>query len=134
MTAGATNTAGELEAAKKHLESVHPGVKELYLITSPTHISRVLRDACSLDLQRRYVVYGVPSQTSFGGTSPADVAVLEPPHRGDDSTGSAFPGLHELAAMMLHIPHRSRPGFAGEMLALLRRYRGGATATGRPRL
>ncbi|CAN0347888.1 unnamed protein product [Ascophyllum nodosum] len=71
------------------------------LVSSPTHLPRCLRDACSLwlephssslndkegddedDWRQRWrpVVLASPSDTSFVDFGPNDVAIVEPPHR-----------------------------------------------------
>lgn len=65
------------------------GIQRVVLVSSPTHLPRVIRDATSIyqtDATCRGFrdrILAVPSQTNFAGTSPSDVMVLEPPHRPD---------------------------------------------------
>lgn len=84
------NTVGELEcAAKVFLER---GCNQIVLVSSPTHIVRVLRDASKVYQQdRRYEAFqdniiAMPSTTCYEGFSAADVVVVEPPHRPDRLT------------------------------------------------
>ncbi|CAN0523330.1 unnamed protein product, partial [Laminaria digitata] len=65
----------------------------IILVSSPTHLPRCLRDACSLgqeeeeeeERRRRWrpVILASPSGTSYADYGPDDVAIVEPPHRGD---------------------------------------------------
>lgn len=65
------------------------GIQRVVLVSSPTHLPRVLRDAATLyqndtafsDFSDR--ILAVPSRTCYVGSTAADVMVLEPPHRPD---------------------------------------------------
>lgn len=81
------NTVEELATAGKMF--VDHGVERVLLISSPTHIVRVLRDANKVyqnEYQFRqfmYSVHAVPCITCYEGSTPSDVVVIEPPHRPD---------------------------------------------------
>lgn len=65
------------------------GIQRVVLISSPTHLPRVIRDAADVfhgdpDFASFHDrIHAIPSQTNFVGTRPSDVKVLEPPHRPD---------------------------------------------------
>lgn len=81
------NTVEELATAGEIF--VERGIEQVFLISSPTHIVRVLRDANKVfhnDFQFRsfmHHVNAVPCMTCYEGATPADVVVIEPPHRPD---------------------------------------------------
>lgn len=63
------------------------GIDQVVLVTSPTHLPRVVRDACVAYQDGEEPLFsrvlGVPSCTNFPGATADDVMVLEPPHRPD---------------------------------------------------
>ncbi|MFK7735445.1 MAG: hypothetical protein AB8B50_05415 [Pirellulaceae bacterium] len=81
------NTVEELATAGQCF--VDEGIEQVFLVSSPTHIVRVLRDANKVyqsDYQFRqfmHSVNAVPCVTCYEGSTPADVVVIEPPHRPD---------------------------------------------------
>ncbi|CAM9512096.1 unnamed protein product, partial [Phaeothamnion confervicola] len=98
------NTVQELQRARALFEEA--GCTRVILVSSPTHLPRCLRDACIIfahsdpgnngggdddggdgaappDRRWRPVLLASPCDTSYAGAGPADVAVVEPPHRGD---------------------------------------------------
>ncbi len=70
---------------------VDQGVERVILVSSPTHLPRCLRDACTIyevdgELSRlRHGLYAAPSVTGYAGHTAADVVIFEPPHRPDRS-------------------------------------------------
>jgi hypothetical protein len=64
-------------------------IQRVVLVSSPSHIIRCLRDATALlsedegQVPFRHALYACPSVTCYEGTTPADVVVVEPPHRPD---------------------------------------------------
>ena len=64
-------------------------VERVILVSSPSHVVRALRDATDLFARNnrfaRYQdnVLASPSVTCYEGSTPADVVVIEPPHRPD---------------------------------------------------
>lgn len=80
-------TVDELKYAGQRFKE--QGIQRVILITSPTHLPRVIRDATVVfhsdpDFASfRDHILAVPSLTNFVGTCPSDVMVLEPPHRPD---------------------------------------------------
>lgn len=81
------NTLGELVAAFDIFQE--RDIQRVVLVSSPSHIVRCLRDA--MDLLARndryqenpFTLFASPSVTCYEGTTPADVVVVEPPHRPD---------------------------------------------------
>lgn len=61
---------------------------ELILVSSPTHIARCLQEATTLRLAGdipNIKIVAVASDTCYAGSTPKDVFIMEPPHRGDRS-------------------------------------------------
>lgn len=81
------NTMGEIASAFELFQT--RGIQRVVLISSPSHIVRCLRDAMALLAndnrfqQCRFSLFACPSVTCYEGTVPADVVVVEPPHRPD---------------------------------------------------
>lgn len=78
------NTAEELDLAIK--ECLSRNISELILISSPTHIARCLQEACKIKFKQPDIpikFYARASETCFADSTPADVTVIEPPHRKD---------------------------------------------------
>lgn len=92
-------TIEELENAGHRFQKL--GIQRVALVSSPTHLPRVVRDATNVFHSSpefagfRDRILAVPSQTNFAGTSPADVQVLEPPHR-PDRNPEVFDSLRRL--------------------------------------
>ncbi len=65
------------------------GIGRAALVSSPSHIVRCLRDACSVFTPDSrfsgfcHSVHAVPASTCYEGSSAGDVVVVEPPHRPD---------------------------------------------------
>ena len=97
------------------------GVERVILVSSPTHLPRCLRDACTIfeenkELSRlRHGLYAVPSITGYAGYSAADVAIFEPPHRPDRS-GRNISGV---VARIHDIPESGRERFVRRLDDLL---------------
>jgi hypothetical protein len=81
------NTLEEVEQAGRLMGQ--QGCERMILVSSPTHVIRCLRDANRLVDERpefaqwRGRIFANPSVTSYEGTRPGDVVVVEPPHRPD---------------------------------------------------
>jgi len=78
------NTTEEIKGALSECE--RRGIQKLYLVSSPSHIARCLQEALKILSVRRgqVLVYATASDTCFVDSTPGDVTILEPPHRGDD--------------------------------------------------
>lgn len=84
----AQTTVDEIERAGQYC--VEAGMRQLTLLSSPTHLPRCLRDALALretpgsSLYRAGIEIGTcASDTNFADAKTADVAIFEPPHRAD---------------------------------------------------
>ena len=115
------NTLDEMQAAGRIF--LEKGVEKAILVSSPTHISRCIRDALAVfqapelaTLRRN--LYAVASDTSYLGGRVEDVVVFEPPHRGD--RGSFL--THYIVKRILKIPEGKTDLFLKELDALLERY------------
>ncbi|MCY3772781.1 MAG: YdcF family protein [Gemmatimonadetes bacterium] len=101
------------------------GVERIILVSSPTHLPRCLRDACTIfeesrELSRlRHGLYAVPSVTGYVGYTAADVAIFEPPHRPDRS-GSNISGV---VARIHDIPESGRERFVRRLDDLLAEFK-----------
>eukprot|EP00611_Tribonema_gayanum_P024598 TRINITY_DN5471_c2_g1_i1.p1 TRINITY_DN5471_c2_g1~~TRINITY_DN5471_c2_g1_i1.p1 ORF type:complete len:145 (-),score=37.69 TRINITY_DN5471_c2_g1_i1:41-418(-) len=63
-----------------------------------------------------------PCDTCWPGSSPSDVAIVEPPHRGDRDVALDSVPLHGLVNRMFSLPARDRPAFQRDLNELLERY------------
>lgn len=86
------STKEELQHAHSHFHRLN--IKRIFLVSSPTHMPRVLRDAAVQYNGPR--IYGAPCQTNYANSSPSDVQIIEPPHRGDDASVQSSLQLHRL--------------------------------------
>ncbi len=125
LDAQSSNTADELKwAGAKFLEF---RCNRVILVSSPTHIIRVLRDALRIyQSNRRFELFSdglmaLPSATSYEGFSAADVVVVEPPHRPDRPM---LPTHRRIARMMSlnNLANDSLSEFMQEFDSLLQRY------------
>lgn len=115
------NTLDEMKAAGRIF--LAKDVEKVILVSSPTHISRCIRDALvafqrpeTATLKRN--LYAVASDTSYLGGRVEDVVIFEPPHRGD--RGSFL--THYIVKRILKIPESKTDLFLKELDGLLERY------------
>ena len=62
------------------------GITTLYLVSSPTHIARCFQEALkwrATGQVRNLEIFAAASDTCFDRSTPSDVVIVEPPHRGD---------------------------------------------------
>lgn len=110
------NTREEVtEAAELFLER---GIERMILVSSPTHISRCVRDAyTALEKDRfarlRHQLFATPSDSSYLGSRAEDVVIFEPPHRADRHSAP----IHLNVSRILRIP----PDELGDFLKKLDR-------------
>jgi hypothetical protein len=125
LEATSSNTVTELLEAGKIFATA--GMERVVLVSSPTHLIRVVRDAAQLFyedeqfLSFREHLLAMPSATSYEGSSAGDVVVVEPPHRPDRHVVPT----HRRIARMLQLQQLSPStlvGFIGELDELLQRY------------
>lgn len=83
-------TQNTIEEIKAFLDlSVREGAKEVAIVAVATHASRSIKTSLAVIVQEpayasfRHHVVLVPADTCFAGARADDVAVVEPPHRGD---------------------------------------------------
>jgi len=104
------NTREEVtEAAELFLEN---GIERMILVSSPTHISRCVRDAyTALEDSRfdrlRHQLFATPSDSSYLGSRAEDVVIFEPPHRADRHSAP----IHLNVSRILRIPPAELGGF-----------------------
>ena len=63
-------------------------IKQLFIVSSPTHGGRCFTEGEVLRLSREFApqqvrIFATGSDVSYEGSSPKDVVIIEPPHRGD---------------------------------------------------
>ena len=99
----------------------------VFLVSSPSHIVRCLRDAASIyqsdDAFRSFChnVRAVPSTTCYEGTSAADVVVVEPPHRPDRHVVPTHRRIQRMLALQ-KLPHEDLVELIDEFDDLLQKY------------
>ena len=62
------------------------GIERLVLVSSPTHVARCLQSAERVRAEGGFEgleILATASDTCFADSTPADVLIVEPPHRGD---------------------------------------------------
>lgn len=83
--------------------------RKLILVTSPTHLPRCIKEAYVLvnacNDKKLPTIYGTASDTAYANSTAADVAIIEPPHRGDMSKES----LHLIAGMAAKVFYSKIP-------------------------
>jgi uncharacterized SAM-binding protein YcdF (DUF218 family) len=104
------------------------GCDTVVLVSSPTHVPRCIRDACSL-LEAGAVteahglslnVLACPCGTSFDEAQGASaVAIVEPPHRAASEERRGVPELHELVARILALALPRQLALCERLAALL---------------
>lgn len=84
------NTTEEIRVALEKCKECK--IKNLILISSPTHLPRCLQQACIIQEKNKYPItlYASPSQTCFADSKPEDVFILEPPHRPEQDSLPPF--------------------------------------------
>jgi hypothetical protein len=115
------NTRQEMEAASRIF--LEHDVEKVILVSSPTHISRCIRDALVVFHDPRLArlrkhLYAAASDTSYLGGRVDDVVIFEPPHRGDQQ---AFL-THYVVKRIFKIPEDDMPGFLKDLDVLLTKY------------
>lgn len=78
------NTVEEIGAAIRQCRERH--ITELFLVSSPTHIARCHQEALKQVAESDELsikIYAIASRTCFAQSTPGDVTIFEPPHRGD---------------------------------------------------
>ncbi|MGE5541005.1 MAG: YdcF family protein [Bacillota bacterium] len=80
------------------------GIGTLYLVSSPTHISRCLLDAEKVRRMSNdphgVMIYATASDTCFEDSVPDDVIIVEPPHRGDMPLWQTFRYVRAMFSIM----------------------------------
>lgn len=105
---------------------VKSGINRVILVSSPTHISRCLRDACKVfsDVVSpqfsvfAHNLFATPSDISYAGFTIDDVVIIEPPHRVDRDD---FP-LHEAAKRLLNVRPAQKAEFIERLGKLLKEF------------
>ncbi len=115
------NTTEEIKAA---LDECHKrNIQELYLVSSPTHIARCHQEALKVlaatSNAHQVLVYATASDTCFANSTPNDVVIVEPPHRGDRPK---FP-VHKHIRGIFAVPPSNMPGFLREFDSLVERHK-----------
>lgn len=98
-------------------------ISRLILVSSPTHIARCLQEAekCRAENWQQFQrlrIFATASDTCFANSTPADVVIIEPPHRTDRPQCP----IHKVARNIFNIPHKSMCRFVEELDVLIRNY------------
>jgi hypothetical protein len=99
------------------------GVEKVILVSSPTHIPRCIRDALAVFQEAEFRglkenLFATASDTGYLGGRVEDVAIFEPPHRGDRG---AFM-THCLVERIFKIPEIRMDEFLKRLDRLLEKY------------
>ncbi|MBX3419478.1 MAG: YdcF family protein [Pirellulaceae bacterium] len=125
LDTASSNTVTELQEAGQLFVERH--IERVVLVSSPTHLIRVVRDATDIfQGDDRFAPFrdhllAMPSATSYEGSSAGDVVVVEPPHRPDRHV---VPTHRRIARMMQlqQLAPATLVNFIGELDELLQRY------------
>lgn len=118
-TAAEIRNAGEVFAANR--------IEEVYLVSSPSHIVRCLRDAGEIYYADehfagfRHHLRAVPSTTCYEGTHAGDVVVVEPPHRPDRHVVPTYRRIQRMLALQ-KLGHEDLVKLIEEFDDLLQKY------------
>lgn len=116
------NTTEEIKAA---LALCHKrGINELILVSSPTHIARAHQEALKVlgdGTFHKVLVYATASDTCFEDSTPADVVIVEPPHRGDMPKWQTYRYARAIFTIMRQGDEKFRQ-FLHDLGSLLGRY------------
>ncbi|GEM_PF-2490159 len=111
------NTAEEISAALEICRVKK--IKNLILISSPTHIARCLQESCKQKEINEYkdiFVYARSSDICYLNSTAADVLIVEPPHRQDRTK---LPLHSILRETMTHLLDVKKEEFQADFLSLL---------------
>jgi len=116
------NTREEMEEAGKIFSNL--GMERVILVSSPTHISRCIRDALDVFKAEKYFalwenLFATACDTSYLGGRVEDVVIFEPPHRGDQQ---AFL-THYVVKRIFKISEEEMPPFLKDLDVLLTKYK-----------
>lgn len=96
-------------------------INTLFLVSSPTHIARCLQSAEIVRSKGGFdglQVVATASDTCFADSTPADVLIVEPSHRGDRAGISLHKTL-KLAMFARKLPEDQAQEFNSELIAFL---------------
>jgi len=125
LESDAMNTAEEITNAGRIF--AERGCRQVFLVSSPSHIIRCLRDAASIwhaDPQAarfRHNIYACPSFTCYEGTRPEDVVVVEPPHRPDRHVVPTHRRIQRMLTLQ-RLPYEQLVNLIEEFDGLLQKY------------
>ena len=121
----ALNTIDEIKNAAEMFLTADIG--RVIMVSSPSHIVRCLRDAASVFEHEprfrkfKHNLYASPSVTCYEGSTPADVVVIEPPHRPDRHVVPTHRRIQRMLALQ-KLPHDDLVELIEEFDDLLQRY------------
>lgn len=101
------------------------GITRIILVSSPTHISRCLLEAEKLRTEGKFhgvEVFATSSDTCYAHTTPSDVFIIEPPHRGDRP--KVFLNLTLKGISQIRKNFFLAPGFNDALAKLIDEWRG----------
>lgn len=115
------NTREEMKEAGKIFSEL--GTERVILVSSPTHISRCIRDALDVFKGEKYWslrenLFATASDTSYLGGRVEDVVIFEPPHRGDQQSFLT----HYVVKRIFKISAEEMPRFLKDLDVLLTKY------------
>lgn len=97
------------------------GIEKLILVSSPTHIARCLQSAEKIRAEGDFKglqIVATASDTCFVDSTPADVLIVEPSHRGDRAVISLHKTL-KLAMFARKLPDEQALEFNADLVAFL---------------
>lgn len=107
------NSAGEVVNAAKYFKE--QGITKVYQIAIASHAPRCVQLQAIVrnnhEIPPEQFWYMVVADTSYQDTTPADVVVAEPPHRGDDPAFGVHPSITDVIKDYYKLPYEDRKAF-----------------------
>jgi len=97
------------------------GIKKLVLVSSPTHIARCLQSAEEVRAKGGFEelqIFATASDTCYADSTPSDVLIVEPPHRGDRAEIPLHKTLR-LTMFARKLPGEQAQQFNSDLIAFL---------------
>lgn len=107
------NSIDEIVNAASHFKE--DGITKIYQIATASHAPRCVQLQAIARRNRQIpedqMWYMVVADTSYKDTTPSDVVVAEPPHRGDDPAFGIHPSITDVLREYYKLPYAERQPF-----------------------
>lgn len=115
------NSAGEVVNAARHFQTKN--VTKVYQIAVASHAPRCIQLQALVrfkhQIPQEQLWYTVAADTTYEGTTPDEVIVAEPPHRGDDPALGIRPSITDILKQYYKLPYAARQPFLSAVESVL---------------